>query len=77
VGEDGAATYVDGWRPANVDEPTRKVEVVPADQLTGAVEAFARERQAVLDVVILYGDETLHKALDAIGWPANYVEGQS
>jgi hypothetical protein len=76
VGEDGAATYVDGWRPANVDEPTRKVEVVPADQLAGAVEAFAQERQAVLNVVNLYGDETLHKALDAIGWPANYVGGQ-
>jgi hypothetical protein len=42
VGEDGAATYVAGWRPANLDEPTRKVEVVPADQLARAV-ALLRE----------------------------------
>lgn len=27
------------------------------------------ERQAVLDCINLYGGETLHKALDAIGWP--------
>jgi hypothetical protein len=46
VGEDGAATYVDGWRPANVDEPTRKVEVVPADQLAGAVSALDALRRA-------------------------------
>jgi hypothetical protein len=48
VGEDGAATYVDGWRPANVDEPTRKVEVVPADQLTGAVERVAKLEAALV-----------------------------
>lgn len=42
----------------------------------GAVEAFAQERQAVLDCVNLYGDETLHKALDAIGWPGDYIGGQ-
>jgi hypothetical protein len=46
VGEDGAATYVDGWRPANVDEPTRKVEVVPADQLARAVSALDALRRA-------------------------------
>jgi hypothetical protein len=56
VGEDGAATYVDGWRPANLDEPTRKVEVVPADQLAGAVKErdyllaeIARMRYAMQD----------------------------
>jgi hypothetical protein len=53
-----------------------EVEVVPASQLRGAVAAFAQERQAVLDCVNLYGGETLHKALDAIGWPADYIGGQ-
>jgi hypothetical protein len=43
-------------------------------QLTKTVETFAQERQVVLDCVNLYGDETLHKALDSIGWPADYVE---
>jgi hypothetical protein len=52
------------------------VEVVRADAYRGAVEAFAQERQAVLDAVNIYGDETLHKALGAIGWPANYIGGQ-
>jgi hypothetical protein len=28
------------------------------------------ERQAVLDAVVLYGDEALHSALDDIGWPS-------
>jgi hypothetical protein len=44
-----------------------------ADQLRGAVARIAAleaERQAVLDAVNLYGDEILHAALDAIGWPA-------
>jgi hypothetical protein len=41
--------------------------------LCGANEVFKQERQAVLDVVNIYGDETLHKALGNIGWPANYV----
>lgn len=27
------------------------------------------ERQAVIDCINLYGDEVLHKALDAIGFP--------
>jgi hypothetical protein len=46
------------------------------EQLAGAVEAFARERQDVLNCVNLYGDETLHKALDGIGWPADYLGGK-
>lgn len=43
---------------------------VPDD--AGAVSRIAEleaERQAVLDCVNLYGDGTLHSALDAIGWP--------
>jgi ribosomal protein L37AE/L43A len=43
---------------------------VPTAQLRGAVERVAQleaERQVVLDCVNLYGDETLHAALDAIG----------
>jgi hypothetical protein len=66
VGEDGAATYVDGWRPANVDEPTRKVEVVPADQLTGAVEALHRAH-AALDAEHGHTAETW---ADRERWPA-------
>lgn len=38
-------------------------------QLKAEVERLRAERQAVLDCVNLYGDETLHKALDTIGWP--------
>jgi hypothetical protein len=74
VGDDGKAVYVEGWRPQHPDENNvERVEVVPASQLAGAVEAFGQERQAVLDCVNLYGDETLHKALDGIGWPADYL----
>lgn len=39
-----------------------------------AVEELDRlrdERQAVLDCINLYGDQTLHSALDAIGWPTD------
>lgn len=53
------------------------VEIVGAldTRLAEAVETSDAERQAVLDVVNIYGDETLHKALDNIGWPANYTRG--
>lgn len=40
-----------------------------ADELRARVEALEAERQAVLDVINLYGDDVLHSALDAIGWP--------
>lgn len=33
------------------------------------VEDLEAERQAVLDVINIYGDEVLHSQLDAIGWP--------
>lgn len=39
-----------------------------------ATEAFAQERQDVLNCINLYGDETLHKALDSIGWPDDYTK---
>ena len=45
------------------------VRYVPAEEV-------AAERQAVTSVVNIYGDETLHTALDRIGWPANYIGGQ-
>lgn len=38
------------------------------------VEHLRAERQRVIDVVNLYGDETLHKALDSIGWPDDYTK---
>jgi hypothetical protein len=40
------------------------------DEFRAENERLKAERQAVLDVVNLYGDETLHKALDMIGWPS-------
>lgn len=40
-----------------------------AREMEAEVERLQAERQAVLDAVNLYGDETLHRALDAIGWP--------
>jgi hypothetical protein len=39
------------------------------------VEQLRAERQAVLDVVNLYGDQTLHTALDDIGWPKGERDG--
>lgn len=39
--------------------------------LLAKVERLREERQAVLDCINLYGDETLHSALDGIGWPAS------
>lgn len=36
--------------------------------LHAEVERLRSERQAVLDVVNLYGDDLLHRALDDIGW---------
>jgi hypothetical protein len=37
-------------------------------------ERLRAERQAVLDCVNLYGDDVLHEALDAIGWPTSTRE---
>lgn len=34
-----------------------------------AVKGAVARLRTVLDCINLYGDETLHKALDAIGWP--------
>lgn len=63
----------DGYHGYRVSVPgLERATVVPADTYRGAVDAFAQERQAVLDAVNLYGDETLQKALDDIGWPADY-----
>jgi hypothetical protein len=44
--------------------------VAERDRLRAENERLKAERQAVLDVVNLYGDETLQKALDDIGWPS-------
>jgi hypothetical protein len=55
--------------PADWQRAAQKV----LDLANPAVDALAREHAAVLDCVNLYGDETLHKALDNIGWPTNYI----
>lgn len=52
------------------------IGVVPVEQLQEIVEAFAQERQDVLNCINLYGDEVLHKALDSIGWPDDYIKEQ-
>lgn len=44
--------------------------------LAVAQEVFAQERRDVLNCINLYGDETLHKALDSIGWPDDYRKEQ-
>lgn len=47
--------------------------LLECDEALRCVEAengrLREERQAALDCINLYGDETLHKALDGIGWP--------
>jgi hypothetical protein len=72
-----AAYYPDGLGNigAMLDAALDSGALAWASNHRGAVEAFAQERQAVLDCVNLYGDETLHKALDAIGWPDDYIGG--
>lgn len=42
--------------------------VVPVRELREENERLREEHRAVLDCVNLYGDETLHAALDAVGW---------
>ena len=49
--------------------------VVPeevVESLRQRLKELESERQAVLDVVNLYGDEVLHSALDGIGWHINH-----
>jgi hypothetical protein len=38
------------------------------DSLVSEVKRLREQHQAVLHMINLYGDETLHKALDSIGW---------
>jgi hypothetical protein len=51
VAADGACTYVEGWRPQNYGpagpEPVERVEVVPGDQLRGAVDRIAELERLV------------------------------
>jgi hypothetical protein len=56
------------WKTRLVEE-TARLRQINRD-LRAENERLKAERQAVLDVVNLYGDETLHKALDGIGWPS-------
>jgi hypothetical protein len=53
--------------PVDRHAPIVEVEYVRAD-------LPAQERQDVLNCINLYGDETLHKALDGIGWPDDYKQ---
>jgi DNA-directed RNA polymerase subunit RPC12/RpoP len=64
------ATFVIGRQPSDghcpecLTEQLERVEYVPRRFVT----ALEEERQAALHCINLYGDETLHSALDAIGW---------
>lgn len=50
-------------------EPYEDAVLTPAQADALASDVLAMfEEQAVLDVVNLYGDATLHQALDDIGW---------
>jgi hypothetical protein len=53
------------WLPASNPIPWEEANCT----LKHRVRELQAERQAVLDVVNLYGDGTLHAALDNIGWP--------
>jgi hypothetical protein len=60
-------------------EHERVLAMIEADMrlLRAENERLRAERQAVLDCVNLYGDDVLHKALDAIGWPTSTLEEPS
>ena len=47
----------------------RRVTAAEIERLQAEIERLQAEHQAVLDCINLYGDETLHSALDGIGWP--------
>ena len=55
---DAHDTLIDEQRPL----------LTEVSDLEARVAALEAERQAVIDAVNLYGDETLHHALDAIGF---------
>jgi chromosome segregation ATPase len=63
-----AEAEITAWKTRLVEE-TARLRQINRD-LRAENERLKAERQAVLDVVNLYGDETLHKALDGIGWPS-------
>lgn len=50
------------------------VMVSDLDALEAEVEDLREDKQAVIDVVNLYGDATLHQALIDIGWPVDTEE---
>jgi hypothetical protein len=57
-------TAAEGWMAQT------EREVALRESLAAENARLRDEAQAVLDCVNLYGDETLHKALDSIGWKA-------
>ena len=63
------AIELGGFRSAEETEEATRWAAVEIASLREEVERLRYERQAVLDCINLYGDETLHSALDSIGWP--------
>lgn len=82
IGDEDGESLPDDWYHRVTGEILGRIAASPTlgSNPQGAVDPAEMpigERQAVLDCINIYGDETLHGALDSIGWPQNWKGGKA